>query len=129
MLAGVFAGSVVIMGVEMISSMLYPLPAGLDTSDHAALASHIGTLPAGAFVLVLAGWLLGTLAAAWTAARIAQRKPMLHGAIMGGLFLVLGVANMLMLPHPAWVWVCGILIFVAAGYAGGRLAAARGTAH
>lgn len=119
------AGSIVIMVVEMVGSKLYPMPAGLDSSNTAALASHISSLPAGAFGLVLAGWMLGTLAGAWVAVRIAQRNPVLHGAIIGAIFLTLGVTNMLMLPHPAWVWVCGIAVFVLASYAGTRLASPR----
>jgi hypothetical protein len=73
-------------------------------------------------VWVLAGWAIGTLAGAWVTARIAGRRHLLHGALIGGLFLALGVANMLMLPHPAWVWVCGVSAFVLSGYLGGRLA-------
>jgi hypothetical protein len=124
-LAGVVVGGLLIGGVEMFSSRFYPLPAGTNPSDQQALASHISSLPASAFVWVLAAWMIGTLAGAWVAARIAQRKHLIHGAVIGAVFLALGIANMLAIPHPVWVWVCGIVIFIVAGYAGGRLASPR----
>ena len=102
---------------------MYPFPRDLNASDSAAMRDYIRTLPAGAFVFVLIGWALGTLAGAWTAARMAGRSPQLHGNIVGTLLLGTGVANMLMLPHPAWVWILGVITFVACGYGGGRLAA------
>jgi len=126
--AGVLVGGVLISGVEVISSQFYPLPAGA-ASDPQALASHIRSLPAGAFAWVLSAWMIGTLAGAWIAARIAGRKHLVHGVIIGTVFLAFGIANMLMLPHPAWVWVCGIVIFMMAGYMGGRLASTRASAH
>jgi len=102
---------------------VYPFPRDLNASDSAAMRDYIRTLPAGAFVFVLVGWALGTLVGAWTAARLANRSPMVHANIIATLLLGTGVANMLNLPHPAWVWVVGVIAFVGCGYIGGRLAA------
>ncbi len=123
--AGIVTGGLLISGVEMISNMVYPLPADADPSDMEAMAAHIATLPSGAFLFVLAAWAVGTLCGAWVAAKIAGRSFIVHGAVIGTVFLLLGVANMLMFPHPIWVWIAGIAIFIGCGYAGGRLAAAR----
>jgi hypothetical protein len=122
-LAGVAVAAIVVAIVEAISSQVYRAPPGLNLADPAAMREFIRGLPAGAFVFVLAGWALGTLTGAWTAARLADRSPLVHGNIIGTLLLGTGVANMLMLPHPAWMWVLGVIAFVACGYAGGRLAA------
>ncbi|OLC51001.1 MAG: hypothetical protein AUH43_03705 [Acidobacteria bacterium 13_1_40CM_65_14] len=122
-LTGMVVAALVVAIVEAISSQIYPLPRGLNAADPVAMREYIKTLPAGAFVFVLIGWALGTLAGAWTAARLAGHSPQLHGNIVGTLLLGTGVANMLMLPHPAWVWILGVITFVACGYGGGRLAA------
>lgn len=122
-LAGVAVAAIVVAIVEAISTLVYRAPPGLNLADAAAMREFIRDLPAGAFVFVLVGWALGTLTGAWTAARIANRSHLVHGNIIGTLLLGTGVANMLMLPHPAWVWVIGVIAFVACGYAGGRLAA------
>jgi ABC-type antimicrobial peptide transport system permease subunit len=109
--------------VEAVSSQVYHRPSGLDTADPAVMREYITALPAGAFAFVLVGWALGTFAGAWTAAKLAGRAPQRHANIVGTLLLGTGVANMLMLPHPAWVWVLGVIVFVGCGYGGGWVAA------
>lgn len=124
-IVGVVAGGVLISRVEMLNSRFYPMPAGLNPNDSTAMASYIRDLPAAAFGGVLAGWAIGTFCGAWIAAQIARRKPIVHGAVIGAVFLILGIVNMVMLPHPIWVWVCSIIIFIGCGYAGGRLASGK----
>lgn len=127
--AGVVFGACVATGViilvEQFSSRMYPPPPGLDLSDPEALKSFIATLPAGAFLMVLLAWGLGTLAGAWVCARIAGRAMTTHGVVLGAMLLVAGVTNMLMIPHPVWMWIAAFLVFAVAGYAGGRLAEGR----
>ena len=122
---GLAVAALLIAIVEAVSSQVYRMPSGLNTADPAVMRQYVRTLPAGAFVFVLIGWALGTLAGAWIAARVAGRSPRLHANIVATLLLGTGVANMLMLPHTAWVWVLGVIIFVACGYGGGVLAARR----
>jgi hypothetical protein len=35
-----------------------------------------------------------------------------YGFVIGALVLMAAIAHMLMAPHPAWVWVSGIVIVV-----------------
>ena len=42
------------------------------------------------------------------------------GIIIGFIFLAGGIANMLMIPHPIWVWIVALPAFLVCGYAGGR---------
>ena len=46
---------------------------------------------------------------------------MIVGAI---LFLIAGVGNMVMIPHPPWVWVLGLLIFPTMAFIGAVLGSA-----
>jgi hypothetical protein len=88
----------------------------------------MAALPRAALLLVLVGWALGTFAGAYVAGRLARRVPIAHGLVVGVLFLAAGVANMLMLPHPIWMWMAGVAAFLAGGYGGGRLAARKAAA-
>jgi len=48
--------------------------------------------------------------------------PVLHGLIVGFLFLLAAIANMLRFPHPTWVWIVGCSLFLPAAYLGAWLA-------
>jgi hypothetical protein len=126
-LAGAIVAGVLISVVEGISSAVYPPPPGLDLNNPEALRQYIDRLPIGAFLFVLAAWAVGPFAGAYVAARLVRRARMAHGLIVGALFLIAGVLNMLMIPHPIWMWVAGIAIFIGCSYLGARLAA--GPAH
>ncbi|MFN8524607.1 MAG: hypothetical protein U0821_16035 [Chloroflexota bacterium] len=122
---GGLAVSFVIIGlVESVSSAMYPLPEGVAPTDVDALRSFIRTLPVGAFVMVLAAWALGALGGAWVAGRLAGRAQIAHGLAVAAFGLGAAIANMVMLPHPAAMWVGAFVEFPLCGYLGGRWAGA-----
>lgn len=44
-------------------------------------------------------------------------------AVVAGL--IAGIINMVMIPHPVWFWILGIIVFLPSAYAGYRVAPAR----
>lgn len=122
-IAGLVVGVVVIAVVEFISAKVYPLPAGIDPADTEAFRLHVAQLPPGAFLFVLAAWGAGSLLGSWTATRIGAARGPARGATVGAVLLAAGIANMLMLPHPAWFWVAAIVITVSCTFLGARMAA------
>lgn len=126
-IAGVVVGVVVawlaIMLAEFASAPLHPMPAGFDMHDPASVAAFVATLPVAALLLVLAGWVLGALIGGYVAARIARR---LRPALTVGIVIVVGViANAVMIPHPLWMTITGVLLPVPAAWLGARLATRR----
>jgi hypothetical protein len=121
-LAGLLLGVLLMMGIELVGHVLYPLPAGVDPSDFEALKALLPTLPVGALLLVLLGWTVAPLAGGFTAAWIARRAPVAHALVVGLFFLAGGVATLLMMPHPLWFAVGGVAVFLPAAYAGSLLA-------
>ena len=123
MLMGIIAGIVVaflcIFAVEYIGHSLYPPPAGLDLSNPADQARLMAAMPATAKAFVLIAWFVGALAGAWTANRISGRS--LAGWVVALLVIAGGVATMLMIPHPIWMWVGGILLPLLAGWIADRM--------
>ena len=126
-LLGVLAGVVVAFGcvflVEMVGHSLYPPPAGLDLSDPADQARVMEAMPAAAKAMVLAAWFIGAGAGAWVANRIAGRP--IAGWIVALLVIAAGVATMVMIPHPAWMWAGGILLPLLAAWVAERTAGRR----
>lgn len=107
-LAGLLTAMLAVAGVEGISSLVHPPPAGLDFNDRAALAAWIETLPTSAFLVVCLAWFLGAGFGAWTAARLAPAGAFWVGLAVGGAVLAGAFANLLAIPHPRWMWKVGL---------------------
>ena len=109
---GVVAGIVVavacVFGVEMIGHSLYPPPPGLDLTKPEDMARLMEMVPAAALAFVAAAWFIGSLLGAWVANLIAKRS--LAGWIVALAVIAAGVFTMTQIPHPAWLWACGILL-------------------
>src|SRR5262245_41231292 len=67
----------------------------------------MATAPAGALLVVLFGWALGSLTGGFLAGRVSPKAPRAHGLVVGGLITVAAVANNLMIPPPTWFWIAG----------------------
>jgi len=121
-LAGLIVGYVIITVFETVSTLVYPLPPGVDPTDIEALRAIVDLIPAGAFVFIIAGWGVGAFAGSWLAGRIATRYKSAHGLVVTVLLTLGGLFTLLTIPHPVWVWVVGLAALVGGGYAGSRLA-------
>jgi hypothetical protein len=120
---GVVAAWVTIMLAEFASAPLHPAPAGFDLRDPAAVAAFVATLPVAALLLVLAGWVVGALVGGHVAARIGRTA---RPAWVVGLVIVAGViANAVMIPHPLWLTIAGVLLPLPAALLGARFARRR----
>lgn len=123
--AGVIVGGLVIMAIEALNSVLFPLPAGVDIADRQALSAAIADAGPHVLIGVLVAWALGTFIGAWVAVRIGARGPRLHAVLVGLILLALAVVNMLAIPHPTWFWIVGVLLFIPAALLGARAARSR----
>ena len=126
-LAVLLAG-VVIAAVQLVNTQIFPLPPGVDFNDREAMSRAVSSMPTGGFVLLLLSYTLGALAGGWLAARMAPRRPLLHAMIVGVLLLAAGVMNFVSIPHPLWVTVLGLLIFLPMSWLGASRARPRAAA-
>ena len=124
--AGAAGASAVIGGVEFLGQKVYPLPPGVDPMNPESLAAAMPSIPAGALLIVLFGWALGSVVAGWLAGTIAGRAPLVHGLVVGLLLTTAGIANMLAVPHPAWFFVLGLMVFLPSALAGAGASVRRG---
>lgn len=124
-LAGLVASILVVSGTDAIVSSLYPLPPGTDMTDREALGQAAAALPVSAFVILLVGWSLASLAGAFVAARWAGRAPVTHGWVVALILLAATVANLVAIPHPIWMWPAALILIPLAGWMGVRIARRR----
>ncbi len=126
--AGFIAASIVMMLIETFNGrVLYPDQgrAAERLKDREAIRALLAAAPLGAFLVVIAAWILGGIAGGWTAARLAARATIRHGLALGALLTLAGVANHLAMPPPLWFWIASLAVLMPAAYVGARLAPAR----
>ena len=118
-LGGLAAALVVIVVFQKVGQLIHPMPAGLDMKDKQAMGAWIQGLPVGAFLLLLAGYAAGSFTGGAVAVLIG-RKPW-PALVIGGLLTLSGIANLVMIPHPAWVAVVSLAIYLPMAWLGGRV--------
>lgn len=121
LIAGAIAGSIFNMAIIMLSWVMYPPPDGANLSDPETMKAYIQSLPAQAFLVVLAAHAGGALVGGLIAALIARKSHLVLGAIVGGFFLIGGIMNVLSLPCPSWFAVTDLVLYVPSGILGARL--------
>ena len=128
LILGILAGLVVawlsITLCEFASVFLHRPPAGVDLRDPQALAAHIAAAPFHAMLLVVIGWSLAAFLGGWVAARIARHQR--WAALVVGAVVVLGaIANNMMVPHPQWMTIAGIVLPIPLAWLAARMATPR----
>lgn len=101
-IAGVVAGSILNMGLILLSDKVIPPPPGADVTTMEGLKASIHLFEAKHFVFPFLAHALGTLAGAFIAATIVRGTTSIPANIVGCIFLAGGIANTIMIPAPEW---------------------------
>jgi len=116
--AGVIVAFFVVWLVEKIGHSVYPLPPDLNFADKEAMRAYIDTVPLGALLFVAGAWFLGALGGTVTACTVGDAKPVTYAMVVGGLMLLATAANLIMIPHPAWFSITGVVGILIATWLG-----------
>ncbi|HLP32310.1 MAG TPA: hypothetical protein VK202_02495 [Bacteroidia bacterium] len=101
-IAGAVIGSVVNGSLIMMSGSIIPPPNGADVTTEEGLKATIHLFEPKHFIMPFLAHALGTLCGAMAAAAIAVNNKMRMAMVVGVLFLIGGVANVLILSAPMW---------------------------
>jgi len=109
-LAGLVFGSLVNMGIIMISGSLIPPPNGANVTTMEGLKASMHLFEPKHFLMPFLAHALGTFAGAFLAAKIASTHQMKFAMGIGILFLAGGITNVILLPSPLWFSILDIAI-------------------
>lgn len=121
-LVGVIVGVIVVTLGEKIQHQFYPLPEGLDFKDSKAVKAFVDSLPLGAFISLVFIWILSSFVGGFVAAKLTHENKMKSAMITGGILMLAAIMNMFMIPHPVWMIVVTLALYLPAAYLGGKLA-------
>ena len=103
--------------------MVIPSPEGFDGSTMEGMKETLHLLKAQHFIFPFLAHALGTLVGAFIAAKMAATHKMKLALGIGILFLIAGIINVIMLPHPVWFAALDLVVsYLPMGWLGGKLA-------
>lgn len=122
---GIIGGMIFMMALHMASTLVYPLPEGVDfmsqeLENQTLLKEWFSTLPAGAFVLAIAAHGLGCMAGAIVATLISGRRSLIPALIVGAFFTLGGIMNLSSIPHPPWFPFVDLPVYLLLAFAAGK---------
>jgi len=120
-IVGLIIAAALVEGAEAIVHVMHPFPPGMNEHDFAQVKKYVAALPIDALLLVLAGWLLGTIAGTFTAAKIATTRTPAY--ILGAILFCLGIVNATIIPQPLWFTIASLVVYVGGTVVGARLGA------
>jgi len=124
-IAGLFIGGLVNMGIVTISGSIIPPPAGVDPADMESLKANMHLFEAKHFIMPFLAHALGTLVGAFVAAMLAVRNQLIYALGVGIFFLLGGITAATMLPAPTWYLVLDLVgAYIPMGWLGGMMAGA-----
>jgi hypothetical protein len=123
-IAGVVIAVLIVFLADELSHMMYPMPANMDPRDTEGLGGYIATLPIGAFLMVLGGWVIATFVGSVVADRIGTAKTWIYPTIVGGFIFAATTANLILIPHPHWFTAVSLAAILVSAWLAWRVAEA-----
>ena len=122
---GVVVAALVVAIVEYVGALVFPIPDDIDVMDAADLAANLDRIPTGAKWAVLLAWARGAFSGSWVAAQMGRRWGMRWtmrlGMIVGVVVLAVVAVTLLMIAHPMWMTVVGLVMPLPAAWLGAAL--------
>jgi hypothetical protein len=106
---------------ETINHLLHPVPTNLDFKDSIAIKAFYENQPLSMWILVLAGWIIGSLLCGLLIKVISRNENKKLTLIAGIILTLSAVANFISLPHPTWFIIVGLIVFIPSTFLGYKL--------
>lgn len=101
-LGGLIIGSVVNIGLVMVSSSIIPPPQGADVTTTEGLKQSMHLFEPKHFIFPFLAHALGTFAGAYASSRIAINYHFQLAMVVAVFFLIGGIVSIATLPSPVW---------------------------
>lgn len=109
-IGGALIGSIVNGALINVGPMVFPPPEGADITTMEGLKATMHLFQPKHFLFPWLAHALGTLVGAFLAFKIAASQKFILAMVVGGLFEIGGIINVMMLPSPLWFTLCDLLL-------------------
>ncbi len=118
---GLATAIIIFLIAETINGNLHPAPTILDYKNTIAVKAFYENQPLSLWLLVLAGWIIGSLLCGFIIKVISKSENKKLPIIASCILTLSAVANFFSLPHPTWFIVVGLLVFIPSTLLGHKL--------
>lgn len=109
---GLAAAILTFLIAETINASLHPTPTNLDFKNSIAVKTFYENQPISFWLLVLLGWIVGSLLCGLLIKIISKNENKKLPIIAGVILTLSAVANFFSLPHPTWFIVVSLIVFI-----------------
>lgn len=102
-IGGIAIAVVTFSVIEYINLKIFPFPQELDIHNTDQLNQVLANAPFYYFILVVAGWMLGSYLGGFFATKISRSTTPIPAVIIASILTVLGIANAVSVTHPLWL--------------------------
>jgi hypothetical protein len=120
-LAGIATGWIVVTIGEIILHKIFPLPVGINFIDKIVLTNYINSLHAYYFLCLLFIWAVSAFGGGAVSGKLGKQNWKRVCIITGVVLLIGNVANFIMIPHPLWVNIISVILYLPVSYLGAKL--------
>lgn len=122
-IAGVFIGGALNMGIIMISSSIIPPPEGADLKTMEGLKISMHLMQPKHFLMPFLAHALGSLLGAFITASLVSTRKLIFAFGISVWFLIGGIMNIFILPSPLWFTLVDLIgAYIPMGYLAGKIA-------
>lgn len=115
-LVGIAVAVITVLVLQKIGHIVFPPPADLDFANRDVVVEYMQTLPVGAFLFVLASYIIAAFDGTFAACLIGRANSIFFAVIVGGTMLIGTAVNLAMIPHPAWFAISAVLGIIVAAW-------------
>lgn len=111
-IGGLITAMIIFMLFEYFSKTLFPSPKNIDFADKIAMKSYIDALPVFAFLIILAGYAVGSFLCGFVIGTVSKTENTTLPVIAGLILTAGGISNIFMIPHPVLFSILNIIIYI-----------------
>ena len=120
---GLIVGSIINMGLIMISGKVIPPPEGVDVTTMEGLKSSMHLFEPKHFLFPFLAHALGSFAGSFVASMLGATQRMKLAMAVSAFFLLGGIVNVFLLPSPTWFSALDLIgAYIPMGWFAGKLA-------
>lgn len=104
-----------IIGVAyMLTAYVVPPPSSEVLKDPAATRHYMMSAPPMSYIMMVIGWIVAAFAAGFVVTKMSRRESpgITLPIVAGGVLTLAAIVVFVMLPHPTWYVIVGLLVFI-----------------
>ncbi len=111
-LAGILIANATFILARNLTGLIFGVPAELNPNEAQGLSASFADLPVGAFLLLLAGYALGSYLGGFSMNKISRWNSLILPLVLGIMGTLGWVAEVVGSQFPAWVVIIGFFCFI-----------------